>query len=373
MISLRLAVACCLLACVGGAARPAAGHPVAQGALALVIGADRVRVQATVSGEEVLVAAALAGVRPASLLEIQRRHGDYLLAHLRVTADGRPLAGRLVGVPEASAGRPTYELEYLLAGGPPARIVLEQDVLREFEFAPGNPWEATYVVAVTRSGRPVQQGLLLTSWQPLAIDAGGEGRPSPVDAFRTAGDYIHHGIRHILTGYDHLLFVVALVLAVATWWDLVKVVTAFTLAHSITLTLAVLNVVRVPREVVEPVIAASIVVIALQNVLLRGRVQGGGRLGVAFFFGLFHGLGFAGGLLAAMEGMTGATVGVAIAGFSVGVEVGHQLVVLPLFGVLASVRGHHSPRVTLLRQRMLRYGSAGICAAGLFYLVEALR
>jgi hypothetical protein len=106
--------------------------------------------------------------------------------------------------------------------------------------------------------------------------------------------FFYHGVRHILTGYDHLLFIGALVLAANTFWELVKVVTAFTLAHTITLTLAAFDLVHLPQQVIEPLISASIVFVALQNVFWPGRTTGWSRLGVAFFFGLFHGLGFAG-------------------------------------------------------------------------------
>ena len=91
-----------------------------------------------------------------------------------------------------------------------------------------------------------------------------------------------------------------------------KVVTAFTLAHTLTLTLAALNLVRLPERVVEPLIAASIVFVAVQNLFWPRRSRGWIRLGAAFFFGLFHGLGFAGGLLEAMQGMRGAVVLLAI-------------------------------------------------------------
>ena len=115
--------------------------------------------------------------------------------------------------------------------------------------------------------------------------------------------YIWHGARHILTGYDHLLFLGALVLAATTLWDLVAVVTAFTVAHSLTLTLAALQIVRLPERLVEPVIAASIVCVGLQNIFWPRQARGYTRLAVAFVFGLFHGLGFAGGLLDVMHQM----------------------------------------------------------------------
>ncbi len=155
--------------------------------------------------------------------------------------------------------------------------------------------------------------------------------------------FFYAGVRHILTGYDHLLFVCALVLAATTLWDLIKVVSAFTLAHTITLTLAAMNVIHLPERIVEPLIAASIVFVALQNVFWPRQARGWSRLAAAFFFGLFHGLGFAGGLLDAMREMPSGTMFVAIFAFSFGVEAGHQMVVLPLFALLKTIR-HAQPR-----------------------------
>jgi hypothetical protein len=359
----------CLFACAAVAPRIAAAHPVAQGALEVVVFPQRVSVTARVSMEEVLVAAAYAGQKTTSVLDMVRMHGDYLLAHFRVAADGRPVHGQVLRLPEQTDGRPTYEFEYGLTGAMPAEVTFEQDVLREFEFAPGNPWEASYVVRIERRGGPALEGLLLSSKQPLVVDL--NRMTSGVDRARMTREYVHHGILHILSGYDHLLFIAALALGVATLWDLVKVVSAFTLAHSITLTLSVLNIVRLPENIVEPMIAASIVFVALQNVIVPERSRGAGRLCIAFFFGLFHGLGFAGGLLSAMEGMAGLAVGLAIAAFSAGVEIGHQMVVLPIFGALTTAR-RLAPPTALVPTRVVRYGSAGIFAAGMFYLVAAL-
>ncbi len=184
----------------------------------------------------------------------------------------------------------------------------------------------------------------------------------------------YRGGMHILTGYDHLLFVTALVLAARTLWELVKVVSAFTLAHTLTLTLAAMGWVHLPERVVEPLIAGSILFVALQNVLWPRKASGWGRMGAAFFFGLFHGLGFAGGWLAAMREMPSGTMFVAIAAFRVGVEAGHQMVVLPAFGVLKGVRGVQRDVVVRTRVSMMvqRVGSAGISVAGAYYLCVAL-
>jgi hydrogenase/urease accessory protein HupE len=349
-------------------------HPVAQGALEIVVFPERLSVTATVSMEEVLVAAAYSGLKEMPAIDMMHMHGDYLLAHFRVAADGLRLAGRVVKLPEQAGGRPNYILEYPMPGGAPARIAIEEDVLREFQFAPGNPWEASYVARASVDGSPAKEGMLLTAREPLVLDVNAlaSGSASRIDKARMAKEYIRHGIMHILSGYDHLLFIAALALAVATLWDLVRVISAFTLAHSITLTLSVLNIVRLPSNIVEPMIAASIVFVALQNVIVPKHSRGAGRLLVAFFFGLFHGLGFAGGLLSAMEGMAGFAVGLAIVAFSLGVEIGHQMVVLPIFFGLKKLRDRTAPQAAQMPGRVLRYGSAGIFLAGMFYLVAAL-
>ena len=370
---LKLTLAC-VLALAVIEARTAGAHPVAQGALEVLIYPERVSVTARVSMEEVLVAAAFSGLKEMPAIEMMRIHGDYLLAHFRVAVDGRRLDGIVVKRPAVADGRPVYDLEYRFTGSAPARIAFEEDVLREFEFAPGNPWEASYVVRASVNGSPAKEGMLLTAREPLVLDVSAlaSGSASRIDKARMAKEYIRHGIMHILSGYDHLLFIAALALAVATLWDLVKVISAFTLAHSITLTLSVLNLVRLPSNIVEPMIAASIVFVALQNVIVPKRSRGAGRLLVAFFFGLFHGLGFAGGLLSAMEGMAGFAVGLAIVAFSLGVEIGHQVVVLPIFFGLKKLRDRTAPQAAQMPGRVLRYGSAGIFLAGMFYLVAAL-
>ena len=358
-------------------------HPVAQGALEIDIFPDKIHARARVSNEEVFVQNALSSHEengPLPRDEMYRRHGDYLLQHIHFLVDGKSLPGHLAHItaPGAAGLRfAIYDFEFALPAAP-ARLRIDEDVLNEFDYAPGNRWEATYVTRVAQQGRQPVEGLLLTSREPLTVDCDWttvsprENNSARVDQWRLTKEYIRHGVMHILTGYDHLLFISALVLAVVTLWDLVKVITAFTIAHSITLSLSTLNVVRLSGRIVEPMIAASIIFVALQNVFWPKRSRGAARLGIAFFFGLFHGLGFAGGLLAAMEGMAGLTVGLAILAFSLGIELGHQIVVVPIFGGLMLIRSLRTNSVPL-SEYALRYGSAVICAAGIFYLVAALR
>jgi hypothetical protein len=305
---------------------------------------------------------------------------------LRLSVDEIAVSGRVVEIIRPQETKPealiVYTLRFDLPPGhrPPARLRLEEDVLNEFVFAPGNRWEASYIVRIARGNEVMREGLLLTSRQPLSLDlpAAGEGAnksDSRLQKWEMALAFLRHGIAHILGGYDHLLFVAGLVLGVASLWDLLKVVTAFTVAHTITLTLAVLDVVRLSDRIVEPMIAASIVFVALQNLFAPARSRGWARLVVAFGFGLFHGLGFAGGLLHAMEGMRGVAIATAIAAFSIGVELGHQMVALPLFAgmQLARAYGRRSFDPERVPRWLLRAGSTVICAAGGVYLVAALR
>lgn len=185
--------------------------------------------------------------------------------------------------------------------------------------------------------------------------------------------YFVHGVHHILTGYDHLLFLCALVLGAAGLWDLIKIVTAFTIAHSITLTLATLGYAHLPEYIVEPLISASIVFVAVQNIFWPKQANGNSRLVVAFFFGLFHGLGFAGGLLQLMHAMPNNLIVYAILGFSLGVEAGNQLVLLPLYFAIRYIKRFKTKSTNGTgRIKFQQFASAAVAIFGIYYLIIAL-
>lgn len=353
----------------------AMAHPVAQGSMEIVVHPDRVEIYARVSVEQVFAEESFSKDEPAeSTAAIWPRHGDYLLRHIFVEVDGKKLAGRVGEITPPSAPITTEHVGYELAhafppGLVPKRVTVSQDLLNEFDFAVGNPWEATFVTSISEAGKGAQNGLLFTRKAPIVLDVRGAGAAG-IHRGRMLWDYGIHGIMHILSGWDHLLFMAGLVLAVTSFLDLVKVVTAFTIAHTVTLALSVLNIVRLPSSIVEPIIAASIVFVAVQNVFYPSQSRGWTRLMIAFGFGLFHGLGFAGGLLDAMEGLPGLAVATAIVAFSLGVEIGHQAVVIPLFVGLKSLRGDRS---SMQLSAIRRYASVAVCFAGIYYLIAALR
>jgi hypothetical protein len=166
-------------------------------------------------------------------------------------------------------------------------------------------------------------------------------RPS---ALLTFGQFLRSGVEHIVTGWDHLAFLLALVLGCATLRRLLLIATGFTLAHSVTLALGALNVVMVPGSIVEPIIAASIAVAAMLGVarLRRGTLSYPGsegrqrralvELSLVIGFGLVHGLGFAAMLQDALE--DAGTVALPLVAFNLGVEVGQVVAVALAFPLL---------------------------------------
>jgi len=190
-------------------------------------------------------------------------------------------------------------------------------------------------------------------------------RPSALDVVRT---YTSLGVEHILLGVDHLLFVLALLLLVRGLRRLVATVTAFTVAHSVTLGAATLGFVHVPPAPVEAVIALSILFLACE--LARRRTGGDADLTerfpwvVAFSFGLLHGFGFAGAL--SEVGVPAQAVPLALLFFNVGVEIGQLLFIGAVFGLGWAVRSS-ALRVPQGWQRAAAYGIGSVAA---FWLVQ---
>jgi hydrogenase/urease accessory protein HupE len=163
--------------------------------------------------------------------------------------------------------------------------------------------------------------------------------PARQSGWSVAGLYLKLGVEHILLGIDHLLFVLALMIITRGTWMLVKTVTAFTIAHSITLALATLGYVHVPPAPVEAVIALSIVFVAVEIVhRQQGRIGLTARMPwlVAFTFGLLHGLGFAGAL--SEVGLPEGHVPLALLFFNIGVELGQLLFIATIVVTMSLIR-----------------------------------
>lgn len=195
--------------------------------------------------------------------------------------------------------------------------------------------------------------------------------PAKSDSLAVAGAFLKHGVEHILSGYDHLLFVLALILLVRNVRMLLLTVTAFTLAHSITLALATLGVLHVPSKPTEALIALSILLLACEIVrMTRGEPSLTGRYpwSVAFAFGLLHGLGFAGALSGI--GLPASDVPLALFAFNVGVELGQLAFIATVL-----MAGFLLSRVTqhfLARRRLVVGVAYGIGSVSAFWFFERL-
>ena len=209
-------------------------------------------------------------------------------------------------------------------------------------------------------------GNIRTSSGERQVTFGEESRTASVDIDHMVAtgwfDFVKLGVEHILTGYDHLLFLVALLATARGLWSVVRIVTAFTLAHSVTLSVAALGFVTIPDRIIEPLIAATIVWVALENLFAAEPDRR--RWIWSFGFGLVHGFGFAYAL--GELGLKGATLVRGLVGFNVGVEIGQLIFVavfLPALMWLARGRGARlTPRIA----------SLAVAVIGTYWLVERI-
>jgi hypothetical protein len=301
--------------------------------------------------------------------ELRAKHADiaaYALARLAVRADGRDckLSPTTHLVDEHSDG--TYEVMRFDADcGARAPASIEVAYSLFFDLDPTHRG----LLRFERAGTS-QTGVLSPERPRLAFRA---GEVSPLAQFL---DYLREGVWHIWIGFDHILFLLSLLLpAVLTltagawapaagfrpvFWDVLKVVTSFTIAHSITLSLAALSVISLPSRLVESTIALSVVLASLNNLkpLVAER-----RWAVAFAFGLIHGFGFASVL--ADLGLPQGTLLLALVGFNLGVEVGQLAIVCAFLPLAYALRGSW-----FYRRVVFTGGSAAIALVALVWLVE---
>jgi hypothetical protein len=204
---------------------------------------------------------------------------------------------------------------------------------------------------------------------PVAGAGGGAAAPKTSAPSGFVG-FVGMGMEHIWTGYDHLLFLFALVLVGGRARSLLATITAFTVAHSVTLALAVLDVWTPKPAYIEALIALSIAYVGLENFYVKGAEN---RWRITFPFGLVHGFGFAAGLKEI--DLPRARIPAALVGFNVGVEIGQLAVVVPLFALVLWLRRRDWFAVQpgeAPRHKVTGYqaASAAVVVAGLFWFVE---
>ena len=288
-------------------------------------------------------------VRPRALAALADRAVAHLVANAYVAhADGE----RCEAAPEAPVADADGVLLAVVWRCEPGRGLLYRNRL----FLEGETLALQNVLAL--QGDEASQDVLTAEHDTFVL---GEAPPG---ALAVIGRYTRSGVAHIAIGYDHIAFIVALLLWARRFWPVAKVVTAFTVAHSITLALAALDIVALPGSLVEPLIAASIVWVAVENFIWRDVAR---RWKIAFALGLVHGFGFAGVLRE--FGLPSDALALALAFFNVGVEIGQIVIVavaVPALALLDRLTGGERDR------RIVFAASAAIAALGVWWLVARL-
>jgi hydrogenase/urease accessory protein HupE len=184
-----------------------------------------------------------------------------------------------------------------------------------------------------------------------------------LEAVKSFTNFLCLGVKHILTGYDHLLFLFGLLLVARGFFSSLGIITSFTIAHSITLAVATLHVVQIPSRIVEPLIAASIVFVGIEN-LWRGDIPTARRM-VAFGFGLIHGFGFASALREAGIGSGTGGILLPLFSFNLGVELGQIMVAAVALPIIWKLREN-----PMFIARWAPACSAAVVLLGSFWFVQ---
>ncbi len=254
----------------------------------------------------------------------------------------------------------TIELHY--PSKPLATLSIQSKLLAKLP-----PDHKQYVTVKDVSGKELGKKMLTQKADTLEINLTSGAAPAAAESHSTSTfmDFLKLGVEHILTGYDHLLFLFSLLVVTRSFWPAIKIITFFTIAHSITLALAGMNIVNAPSHIIEPLIAATIVYVGLENIVRKGNVTTLQRCVLTFFFGLIHGFGFAG-VLREMD-ITSIETGILVPlfSFNLGVELGQiavAAIVLPLIWWL-----HGKEKIG---KYLVPVGSVLTCLAGGYWLLE---
>jgi hydrogenase/urease accessory protein HupE len=228
-----------------------------------------------------------------------------------------------------------------------------------------------FVIISDERGSTITKKLLKAQDFVLEIPAGGPVEPTstplaaaPPPDFPTAWEFIKLGVEHIWTGYDHLLFLFALLVVCRSFRSIVAIISCFTVAHSLTLALATLNVVNLPSRWVEAAIAASIVFVGAEN-LWRGGEEPRGRWALTFAFGLIHGFGFASVLRDLGVGSGSQGIGMPLFTFNLGVELGQIAIAAVVLPIVWQLRKRE-----WFARRGVALFSLLVACAGLYWLIE---
>lgn len=320
---------------------------------------DQARIEGTLTAHIVDLAHDLNVQQPESLLDPKfaesRRQAiqELVKSRLLLTADGAPMDLEVLRI-EPLIDRQALSIELQIetpADAKPTALRIQCALF------PYDPQHQTFL-NVYEEGILVHQEIFTQDHQMFLYRSGGsQSRMAVIKEFIPAGIY------HIFTGPDHVLFIIGLLLMGGTLVRLLSIVTAFTIAHSITLSLAALSIINPSPRVIEPAIALSIIYVGIDN-LMVGKTGRDARAWIAFFFGFVHGFGFAGVLRE--FGLPRAALGWSLFSFNFGVEIGQACIVVVAAFLLAAIR----KRSEAASRRVLIGGSVCVSLAGTYWFIQ---
>jgi hydrogenase/urease accessory protein HupE len=270
---------------------------------------------------------------------------------LALESDGRMLA--LKAPPELQVDDTTglrFQLTFEL---PPTQVLLvTSEIISELQ-----PGHSQIVMVRDATGAKLGETVLDRNKPTVEIPLHAAAGQKPASAVR---EFFVLGLEHILTGWDHLAFLFGLLIVGGKLRDALKIITSFTLAHSLTLALATLNLIRLPSSIVEPIIAASIIYVGFENVL---RKDFHNRWMLTFAFGLIHGCGFASILREMGVGANGSSVVTPLVWFNLGVEAGQLAIAALMLPVIWKLK-------SVFPKRWVPVMSVALIVLGSYFLVQ---
>jgi hydrogenase/urease accessory protein HupE len=343
----------------------AGAHQVNLSTARITVGADRVvDVDIAMKGSDVdrvaetnVYDTQTGQVRPDALAAVSAKAAEYVATHSAVLAGDDKRCGSDPSSVSPDGDGVVVHTRWSCAGET-GRLRYRSTVL--VDIAP----DARQVVLIRNGDKTFQDLLDASRTESVLTEA---PQPGTVQVITL---YLGAGIEHILIGYDHIAFLIAIVLWANRLWPVVKLVTAFTIGHSVTLSLAALDIVRIPSSIIEPAIAASIIYVAAENFFSHDVQK---RWRDTFAFGLVHGFGFASALQE--FGIPKSALIPALASFNIGVEIGQIAIVAAVVPLLmafdrlagSSVSGSHAGQRTPIAVYAL---SAVIVLLGTYWFLD---
>ena len=273
-------------------------------------------------------------ISPSELQLFRPRLEALARAALELRLDGAPLSPSAVDIRWDKETR-AFFLSVVFPRGPGKKLHLRSAILERLPRG-----HRQFISVKDADGTALSENLLDAKNDGLAVDLNLDVGPgAPPEGPHTAFQFLTLGVEHIFTGYDHLAFLFALLITGGTWIAAAKIITSFTVAHSLTLAVATLGYIQISPRVVEPLIAVSIVYVGLENVLRKELKR---RWLLTFAFGLVHGFGFASVLRELGIGSSAGGVVTPLLFFNLGVEVGQLTIAALLLPSILRLRKYPS-------------------------------